>query len=62
MLIFFSKFFGGIISSFFYRGEFFYSDKEDGVFFVWRNVSVVEVLGAARYCAKGTKAQYMQRP
>ena len=33
----------------------FYSDKEDGVFFVWRNVSVLEgELVAARYCAEGT--------
>ena len=51
--IFFSKFFGAIIFSFLYRAEFFYSDKEDGVFFVWRNVSVLEdELGAARYLAQ----------
>ena len=56
MLNFFlSKFFGAIIFSFLYRTNFFFSDKEDGVFFAWRNVSVLEgELGAARYCAEGT--------
>ena len=35
--------------------NFFYSDKKDGVFFLWRNVSVLEgELVAARYCAEGT--------
>ena len=57
MLKFFSsKFFGAIIFFFPLQSTiFFYSYKEDGVFFVRRNVSVLEgELSGARYCAEGT--------
>ena len=44
-----------LLSSFLCRADSFYSEKEDGVFFVWRSVSVLEgELGAPRYCAEGT--------
>ena len=55
MPIFFLRIIWCNLFSFLYKAEFFYSDKEGGVFFVSRNVTVLEgEVGAARYCAEGT--------